>query len=553
MRNSIVYLAKNIKLDRKYVSVLNYTESELLSLITSQENLVYQANTFSFLREEENVIKIEIPYGTALQCNYLAFQNPDYSNKWFFAFVDEVNYVSDKVTKIKYTVDLFSTWWSYWSPKACFTVREHVVDDTIGLNTVPEDVTTGDYIVNAINKNTALNSTKIIIGTTVDYYIDSQTGNFVLGGNNGGGVYGGVYTAYRYYYFERKLNSKLTTVIQGFADNGRSDALGMIFTAPFVLLDEQDPTILDDGNIKEDMNAVTMRWSDYGDSPITKLTTLNGYSPANNKLKTYPYMYLYMTNNNGGNAIYKFELFTGLPHNNCNFEIKGIICPGMSGILYPIDYNGSTGANYSESIPLPKYPICGWPTDLYTNWLTQQGVNRSIDIFTSTIGGAGGGAILGGSIGGVPGALVGAGVGAIASFGNTIFNQLVENKNHEFIPPQATGNINTGDISFTSGNTTFTAYSMSIKYEFAKTIDDYFTRLGYKVNKVKIPNMGNRQNYNYVEIGASETLCFPNNYNNIMIPAKDLENLNNIFRSGVTIWNNHNNLGDYSVSNNIVN
>ena len=75
--------------------------------------------------------------------------------------------------------------------------------------------------------------------------------------------------------------------------------------------------------------------------------------------------------------------------------------------------------------------------------------------------------------------------------------------------------------------------------------------MGYKVNSVKVPNMGNRQNYNYVEIAGSETLCFSNNYNGIMVPANDLNTINNMFKSGVTIWNNHENFGDYSVSNNI--
>ena len=37
-----------------------------------------------------------------------------------------------------------------------------------------------------------------------------------------------------------------------------------------------------------------------------------------------------------------------------------------------------------------------------------------------------------------------------------------------------------------------------------------------------------------------------------MIPASALDFINSLFRSGVTIWNNHENFGDYSVSNSIV-
>ena len=552
-RTGKVYLSKNIKIDRDYKNVLNYNEASMISLLTSNDNLVYSGTNLSFIRENKEIV-VEASYGTCLQANYLAFQNPDYSNKWFFAFIDKVEYVSEKASKVLYTVDLFTTWFSYWSSKACFVVREHVTDDTVGLHTLPEEVATGDYVVNNINKNTALNATKVIIGTTVDYYWDINTGDFVLGGNNGGGIYGGIRSGYKYFYFDTTTTSKLEATIQGYANNSRSEAIGMVFLAPTVLVNKQDPTILDDGAVKDDISPVVMAWDTYGDSDITKLTTLNGYSPVNNKLKTYPYMYLYLTNNNGGNAIYKYELFqnpTGSPQNICNFAIKGVICPGMSGVIYPINYNGITGDNYSEGIPLPKFPICGYQTDVYTNWLTQQSVNRSISVPKDIIMGAISSGVIGAGLGGVPGAVIGALGGAIVNGGRSIFNNLVENKNHEFIPPQANGNVNTGDISYSTGNTTITAYAMSIKQEYARIIDNYFKLKGYKVNAVKVPNMSHRQNFNYVEIASGEILCFSNNYNNIMIPATDLESINNMFRNGITIWNNHTNMGDFSVSNNI--
>ena len=94
---------------------------------------------------------------------------------------------------------------------------------------------------------------------------------------------------------------------------------------------------------------------------------------------------------------------------------------------------------------------------------------------------------------------------------------------------------------------------MSIRREYIEIIDKYFTRVGYMVNSVKVPNMTRRQNYNYIQIGAEDNLCYPNNHNNIMIPASALNDINQLFRNGITIWNNHTNFGDYSVSDNITN
>lgn len=546
MRNSIVYLAKNIKLEKSYHNVLKYTEQEMINLITSQDNLVYSSNNFSYLRED-NIIKIEIPYDLAIESNYVAFQNPDYSNKWFFGFIDKIEYISNKTCGIHFTVDLFSTWWSYWSPEACYVLREHVADDTVGLHTVPEDIDTGDYIVDFEKTLDLLNPYKIVMGTTVDYSIDPNTGVVTIQGDNGGGIYGGIKTAYKYYYFEsNQATSKLGDVLKAYASAGKSDAIGMLFIAPTLLIPKYDETVTDDGDVRDTYTPTMLYWNDNRASDLYRPFTLDGYTPKNNKLLCYPYCYLLMSNNNGGNAIYNYEYFeiSASSDYSIDFLIQATLTPSMSGLISPLAYKG-LAINYSESLQLPKYPICGWVTDLYTNWLTQQGINNPANISKSAMIGAVGGFATGGPVG----ALLG-GVGGVLNAGTNI---VLDMKNHEFIPPQAQGNTNTGDVTLAMNRSTFTAYGMCIKYEYANIIDSYLSRMGYKVNTIKIPNLSHRQNFNYVQIGNTENLCYTNNYNGIMIPASDLKTINDIFRQGVTLWNNHTNLGDYSVSNNIVN
>ena len=123
------------------------------------------------------------------------------------------------------------------------------------------------------------------------------------------------------------------------------------------------------------------------------MTSLDGYTPVNNKLLTFPYCYLRLTNNNGNDAIYHFEKFepqyTG--DNLCRFSIDCAITPGMSMICYPKYYDGQTN-NYNQCLQAGKYPICGWANDAYTNWLTQNGVNIATNLVSSglqVIGGDG--------------------------------------------------------------------------------------------------------------------------------------------------------------------
>lgn len=137
---SRIILAKNIKMDRNYNNVLSYTEEEMLNLCLA--NIVDEVDDYSFIRTNKSILS-GFSYETVLQANYIAFQNKDYSNKWFFAWIDDVIYKGDRNTEIIYTIDSWSTWYEYWQPQTCFVSREHVNDDTIGANTVDEGLNIG--------------------------------------------------------------------------------------------------------------------------------------------------------------------------------------------------------------------------------------------------------------------------------------------------------------------------------------------------------------------------------------------------------------------------
>ena len=69
---------------------------------------------------------------------------------------------------------------------------------------------------------------------------------------------------------------------------------------------------------------------------------------------------------------------------------------------------------------------------------------------------------------------------------------------------------------------------------------------GYQINRVKVPNITGRTHWNYVEIGPSEDIGYGD------VPTSYMEVINNACRKGVTIWHNHANVGNYSLSNTIV-
>lgn len=113
---------------------------------------------------------------------------------------------------------------------------------------------------------------------------------------------------------------------------------------------------------------------------------------------------------------------------------------------------------------------------------------------------------------------------------------------HSLQPESVKGNTNGGDVCSALFNNTFFFNHWSIKSEFAKVIDKYFSMYGYKVNDRKIPNITGRLNFNYVKtIGAI--------VDSNVVPEKYLEEFKSMLNSGITFWHNYSTFLDYSQSN----
>lgn len=102
------------------------------------------------------------------------------------------------------------------------------------------------------------------------------------------------------------------------------------------------------------------------------------------------------------------------------------------------------------------------------------------------------------------------------------------------------GSANAGDIFAISGLSGFYTYCRTIRAEYAKIIDDYFTMFGYKVNALKVPNIYGRKSFNYVK--TIDAVIVGN------VPVDAMSKLKNIFNKGVTFWHGDW-VGDYERDN----
>lgn len=549
-RNSELILCSNIRLDRAYSNVIDYSESDMLSLCRT--NKIAGDSNYSFIRSESRLVT-SIPYGTALQGNYIAFQNPDYSNKWFFGFVDDVKYVNDNSTEIYYTIDQFSTWFRDLTLNDCLVVREHTNDDTIGSNTIEESINAGEMISEDETKDSSFNDFALIIES--DYNPETQKEFNLFHMQNG------IFFGSGLYIFRFTLDG---LNIQGSASR-TAISNAMLFMGDVIARKTADfikgmfvvPTaLLDLGNIASHTVPAHEGLAEYSfetfvspsgtpsyfDINVAKKTSFSGYNVKNNKCLVFPYNYLFVTNNAGNQAIYKYEDF--LNPSNATFQFVGALQIGGSGRLIPRNYrtlDSNQGDNVDESLPLGKYPTFEWSSDAFTNWLTENAVNIASSVALG-VAGVGASAITGGLSAPVSGAIAtGAGMSASQNV-LSLVGGFVQAK----LLPNIEGGQNTGDVNYSAQLNGFTIKRMRPKLEYLRILDDYFSTYGYKTLRNKIPNITGRAYWNYVEIGQNESIGHGS------IPADALSTINDAFHSGVTIWHNHANIGNYELSNTIV-
>ena len=313
---------------------------------------------------------------------------------------------------------------------------------------------------------------------------------------------------------------QLINVIQAYPQEARADAIINVYTCPKSIIN------MEGGSLQYAGQDTPY----YLQQEINKPNSLKGYVPKNNKLLTFPYCYLSVSNNNGSSNNYQYELFNeiGMYPNKCVFNIAGVPVVGASIKCSPLNYKNTQEYNtQEEGLMCGKFPTLSWSKDEYTNWLTQNAVNLGLGVTNEIVGG-----VMNPSASGL--------ISSVSGIAGILANVY----QHSLTPNSAKGNTNGGDINTCSNNNTFIFSQMCIKPEFARIIDDYFSMFGYKTNLVKMPNITGRKNWNYVK---TIDCNFSGN-----IPQTDINIIKAMFNAGCTLWHNPNTIYDYSQPNNIV-
>lgn len=503
-------------------------------------------DNFSYQRKDGS-IRFPAHIDNLIEFNYVMYKNVNYSDKWFYCFITGMNYENDEVTTIYIQTDVFQTWQFDLNWKESFIEREHIdVNlDIPGANLYPESLETGEV--------------KEISTAEFDElepcYIVAYTGDRLIENiNQNGASYNGIWSSVCFL-----VCNVLSNVLELINNSGQGDKILTVFSIPKLAV--KDFLISNNMWNKSDTNYSLFKPinQDFMQAPLFKTlvetpSTIDGYTPKNQKLRTYPYLYLGFNPQNGSEKIYRYENFNGAP----KFKIISEINPNPSVYFIPQNYNIID--NLNEACSLNGYPNISYKNDYYNTWLAQNSQMISLDmrqehinyLSNQVLSGINGTtsstfSASGGDTQGVLSGIIGAfNTGAQLAINQAnhdlnIQKQLAQIQQQKLLPDKA----NLG-----SSNATLLGYNMidkaiftrfSIKRQFAERIDKYWDMYGYLTNTVKLPNINNRPNWNYIKTIGANILAD--------IPQDDLLSLKNLFDNGITLWHNPITFLDYSQNN----
>ena len=323
-----------------------------------------EVNDASYQRKD-NTIRFPDHIDNILEFNYCMYQNQNYSNKWFYAFIVNKRYENDGMTYISILTDVFQTWQFDLDFKQSFIEREmiNVSDDIAGANLMAEGLETGEFQIDGTAEFEDLEPA-YIIAYSGDSYTDASGETHPV--KQEGYSYNGIYSSVTFIACN-EYGFHVAMAYMNLADN--SSKVLTVFTVPKFAVKSLIP---DDPE-----GTHTYAWDfiekNFKENPVVKNlvstpSALDGYIPRNQKLRTYPYMYLGFNPQNGSKKIYRYEDFeNGLP----SFKMISEINPNPTVQFIPQNYRGQTGDSLSDNVTMNGYPTISFKNDYFNTWLAQ--------------------------------------------------------------------------------------------------------------------------------------------------------------------------------------
>lgn len=526
------------------------SRAEQISAI--QGLLIHKYEHINIIRRDSDLILKGVNEDLT-QCNYLMYQNADISNKWYFAFIDNVQYNSLNSVIISHTIDVWQTYQFDITYYKNLILRSHIAKstDTVGRWLAPEPISVAPEferkhnVFNDISwtPQYVLHSTSVYNPNTKKYEykgsgtgasLSAEYGIFVDSDTDVQEVvkkYGKLSPAEALKSdnddeYSNWIADLLTGQIESF-EKSLNNAVKLISTTSISQLQDHRNELIGLYAIPAWVHSGTNKYATNNIKKKDVTTTLPtttlacGYTPRNKKmLSSLCKAYLFY-NENGFKLPLKPELFTS---DTPVFTVKATEL-STNGFLLQI----GSYADYTAKTNKISYNC-----ENRLGYDANTGLDKVLNTLTSAVGvvNAVGSVASQAFAGNVGGAVQGA-VGAVQQSIN-----MIDALGQRGVNTGASGDI----MSITEKRAMPVFADVSPTVAQCRYIDDYLDVYGYAINEIgKISTyMKNRSNWNYIQVANCNI--------KVSAPNDDVNKLKQMFESGVTIW--HKNFGDYDQNNN---
>nr|DAL52424.1 MAG TPA_asm: Major tail protein [Caudoviricetes sp.] len=506
-----------------------YTDTLWFPDVATQTNyflgkVVRQINDFNFIKKD-NTITVNGNVESFYNYNYIMYQNANFTNKWFYAFIDRVEWASNSSTRLYCSTDAIQSWFFDITYYQSFIERQHSTTDVAGDNIVPEPFTPATPCICTMTTNDDSIKEYSILSTC------DNNGN-PLGGSTVQSVYTGAYPT-----VPVGDTNAISASLNKFVENGLATAVVGIRNLPT-------------GGLEEVQTITINKHPD----------TIDGYTPVNKKLLSGAFLTAFIICM-GQSIKFNPEFCSG---NTIN--ITRAVDTLSGSLMYIV---GNYGYHKHQSIHeyknselslTVKYPDGTWAYNQYQNdynlhsssnamYIERQQQYQSVGAVSSVADTLSSGfSVLTNLFGLKLGAAAG-GVGSTARSlveaqsylgGYDEITQQLQAISESYNAP-ATGGVSTSN-GYIVGKATETLFGFNTPPEqLARLYDNYLTMYGYAQNTFGVPNLHARKCWTYIKVTV---LKASGNF-----PDEDFSEIRRAFKNGVTFWDYAKTFGDYSQDN----
>lgn len=498
-------------------------------------------------------IKIAMPPKDAQEYNYLIYDNNDGKNK-HYCFITGVDFINYETALLHLEIDVFQEWQFTFAFTQCLIKRNTVRNDNdyadlrtpdfmpcdadfiVDCSPILRDLDTRPYLVCTEFKTSDdrlfNQSITIIENVTLPFYIIcfgtiQELADYIL----------------NFPYHDISLDTIVSVGRVSKAVISEKCILTNNHTGSVTLAGSGSFNFRTFNALSKQRTLMLERADDIAET----------YIPYNNKLLTYPYNFARIeTVGNHLDLQWEDSYFDDRDQIACTLHYTFTDC--FKCYLMPYGYNQNTQIaetyySYENAIEIPIAFTVPFSKDTFYQFMNSNAVRIENERTANNVGYILGGLEILGGLGLTAlteGAGSAIGLGMITGGASQIFSsykadseltdEIEQQKKSRSAKMQGT----VTPESLTLGNNIWARWEwLSVSPDYAYTIDKYFAVYGYKLNRIRLPRLKNRQKWDYLQTEGCTV------YN--VTPNDHKLKLQSIFNNGVTIWHETTGrIGDYS-------